>query len=151
MCVLSHVRLSAPLWTEAHQAPLSTGFSGKETGVGCHFLLQGIFPTQGSNLYLLCLLHCRRILYPLSHRRSFMRTGDFVLLWPSSYSEHCLVNSRWSLNVLRVWTSGTSQVDQVPCQLIYILYFISFSNHLAKQSANGFQHFAEKVTRGSWC
>ena len=36
---------------------------GKNTGVGCHFLLQGIFPTQGSNLDL---LHCRQILYPLS-------------------------------------------------------------------------------------
>ena len=41
-------------------------FSGKNTGVGCHFLLQGIFPTQGSNSCLLCLLHCRWILYPLS-------------------------------------------------------------------------------------
>ena len=30
---------------------------GKNTGVGCHFLLQGIFPTQGSNLRLLHLLH----------------------------------------------------------------------------------------------
>ena len=30
---------------------------GKNTGVGCHALLQGIFPTQGSNPYLLCLLH----------------------------------------------------------------------------------------------
>ena len=30
---------------------------GKNIGVGCHTLLQGIFPTQGSNLYLLCLLH----------------------------------------------------------------------------------------------
>ena len=29
---------------------------GKNTGVGCHALLQGIFPTQGSNLHLLCLL-----------------------------------------------------------------------------------------------
>ena len=28
-------------------------FPGKNTGVGCHFLLQGIFPTQGSNLSLL--------------------------------------------------------------------------------------------------
>ena len=28
-------------------------FPGKNTGVGCHFLLQGIFPTQGSNLHLL--------------------------------------------------------------------------------------------------
>ena len=30
---------------------------GKSTGVGCHALLQGIFPTQGSNLHLLHLLH----------------------------------------------------------------------------------------------
>ena len=28
-------------------------FPGKNTGVGCHFLLQGIFPTKGSNNYLL--------------------------------------------------------------------------------------------------
>ena len=30
---------------------------GKNTGVGCHALLQGIFPTQVSNPHLLCLLH----------------------------------------------------------------------------------------------
>ena len=40
-------------------------FSGKNTGVGCCFLLQGIFPTQGSNS---SLLHCRQILYHLSHQ-----------------------------------------------------------------------------------
>ena len=34
---------------------------GKYTGVGCHALLQGIFPTQGSNLYLLWHLRCRWI------------------------------------------------------------------------------------------
>ena len=37
--------------------------SGKNTGVGCHFLLQGISLTQGSNLCLLHLVHCRQILY----------------------------------------------------------------------------------------
>ena len=36
----------------------------------CHALLQGIFPTQGLNLHLLCLLHCRQILYLLSHQGS---------------------------------------------------------------------------------
>ena len=36
---------------------------GKNTGVGCHALLQGIFPTQGLNPCLLRLLHCRWILY----------------------------------------------------------------------------------------
>ena len=43
---------------------------GKNTGVGCHALLQGIFPTLGSNLHFLCLLHCRWTLYLLSHRGS---------------------------------------------------------------------------------
>ena len=32
---------------------------GKNTGVGCHFLLRGIFPTQESNPHLLHLLYCR--------------------------------------------------------------------------------------------
>ena len=32
-------------------------------GVGCHALLQGIFPSQGSNLHFLQLLLCRQILY----------------------------------------------------------------------------------------
>ena len=41
---------------------------GKNTGAGCHALLQRIFPTQGSNQHLLCLLHCRWILYQLSHQ-----------------------------------------------------------------------------------
>ena len=36
---------------------------GKNTGVDCHALLQGIFSTQESNLSLLYLLHCRQILY----------------------------------------------------------------------------------------
>ena len=39
-------------WTVAHQAPLYWDFPGKNTGVGCHFLLQGIFLTQGLDLHL---------------------------------------------------------------------------------------------------
>ena len=42
-------------------------FPGKSTGVGCHFLLQGVFPTQGWNLGL---PHCRQMLYHLSYQRS---------------------------------------------------------------------------------
>ena len=53
-----------------HQTLLSVGFSGKNTGVACHFLLQGIFLTQGSNLGLFSLLHCKCILYPLRHWES---------------------------------------------------------------------------------
>ena len=58
---------SATPRTVAHQAPLSMGSPGKDTGVGCHSLLQGIFPTQGSNL---SLLYCRQMLYHLSHQGS---------------------------------------------------------------------------------
>ena len=39
---------------------------GRNTGVGCHSLLPGIFPTQGSNLCLLCLLHWQAGSLPLA-------------------------------------------------------------------------------------
>ena len=45
----------------------SWDFPGMNTGVGCHFLLQGIFPTQGSNLGL---PHCRQTLYCPSYQGS---------------------------------------------------------------------------------
>jgi len=47
----------------------------KNTGVGCHSLLQGIFPTQGSNPGL---QHCRQILYHLSHQESPLLPHSFV-------------------------------------------------------------------------
>ena len=58
---------SATPWTVARQAPLSGDFSSKNTGVDCHFLLQGIFLTQGSNPGL---SHCGQILHRLSHQGS---------------------------------------------------------------------------------
>ena len=64
---LSHVWLFVTPWTVAYQAPPSTDFPGKSTGVGCHFLPQRIFPTQGSNTGL---PHSGLILYQLSHKGS---------------------------------------------------------------------------------
>ena len=60
-------------WTVACQALLSSvlspwDFPGKNTGVGCHCLVQEVFRTQGSNRGL---LHCRHILCGLSHQESF--------------------------------------------------------------------------------
>ena len=43
------------------------GSPGKNTGVGCHALLQGIFRTQGSNPGLFCPLHRQAGSLPLSH------------------------------------------------------------------------------------
>ena len=66
MCMLSCsscVWLFETPWTVTHPAPCPWGFPGKNTGVACRVLLQGLFPTQGSKLCLLWLLHCRQILY----------------------------------------------------------------------------------------
>ena len=40
---------------------------GKNTGVGCHFLLHGIFPAQGLNPHVQCFLHWQVNLLPVSH------------------------------------------------------------------------------------
>ena len=62
---LSHVRLFATPWTiHPWNSP------GQNTGVGSLSLLQGTFPTQGSNPGL---SHCRQILYCLSHQRGLRR------------------------------------------------------------------------------
>ena len=58
--LLSHARLFAtPRTVACTKLLLPWDFPGKGTGVGCHFLLQGIFPTQGSNPGL---PHCRQTL-----------------------------------------------------------------------------------------
>ena len=66
----------------AHQAPCLRDSQGKNTAGGCHFLLQGIFPTQGSNPDF---QHWRQILYPLRYPRkpkseSCLTVSDS--LWP---------------------------------------------------------------------
>ena len=61
---LSRVQLCDPMDCSLPGSVIHGIFPGKNIGVGCHVLLQGIFPTQGLNLGLLC---CRQTLYCLSH------------------------------------------------------------------------------------
>ena len=66
--VLLKVKVAQSCPTLCPHGPYSPWNSpGQNTGVGSLSLLQGIFPTQGSNLGL---PHCRRILYQLSHKGS---------------------------------------------------------------------------------
>ena len=67
LLLLSPVQLSAAPWTVAARFLCPWDFPGKNTGVGCHFLLQGVFPTQGLNLRL---LHWQVDSLPLSHQGS---------------------------------------------------------------------------------
>ena len=80
--MLCRVQPSATPWTVVRQTPLATGFSSKNTWVGCHFLFQGIFLTQGLNP---CLLHCQADSLPLSSLPCILRLWfflSFFLRWP---------------------------------------------------------------------
>ena len=101
MKLLSRVRLFATPWTVACTRLLRPWeFLGKTTGVGCHFLLQGIFPTQGSNPGL---LHCRQILYRQSHHtfKQRLEEGYFSLSVPLNHLG-VLLNCRFGFSRCRV-------------------------------------------------
>ena len=76
---LNCVRLCDPMDCGPARLLCSQDSSGKNTGVGCHALLQGIFPTQGLNPGL---PYCRQILYLLSHQGNprILEVGSLSLL-----------------------------------------------------------------------
>ena len=71
---------------------------GKNTGVGCHILLQGIFLTQGSNPCLLCLLH--------------WQTGSLLLASPGSPYCSSPVANQWQESSGHIVHSGQYLVDR---------------------------------------
>ena len=106
--LLSHAQLLTTSWTAAYQAPPSMGFSRQEYWRGFHFLLQGIYLTQKSNL---SLPHWRQILYPLSYlgstswrylpiteKMKHMRHAEF--LGPNSCGDGQNVHHGWIVNAL---------------------------------------------------
>ena len=93
---------------------------GKSTGVGCHaLLLQGIFPTQGSNPGL---PHGRQIVLPTEPPGKPKNTGVGSLsllqgIFPNQESNQGLPHWRWilyqlSLSILRLWYHQFSSVTQ---------------------------------------
>ena len=70
------------LWLTRLLSPWNS--PGKNIEVGNHFLLQGIFPTQESYLHL---LHCRQILYHLSHQGSLRWSLSYLLKKGVGYHE----------------------------------------------------------------
>ena len=103
--MLSRVRFSVTSWTVDYQAPPSMGFSSKSTGVGCHYLLQRIFPTQGSNMGL---PHCRQTLYRLSQQGSLTTLkgeGELNSTWRKEcqgiFKKHyvLLAIKKWNLTI----------------------------------------------------
>ena len=117
---LSHVWLLQPhgLWPARLLCPWV--FPGKETEVGCHFILQRIFPTQVSNLGL---LHCRRILYQLScqagHSQFTHLYNGFSVGWSLSIfsHHHSLGLLKLAVQDSRPWPGALGRLFQcVPLQ-----------------------------------
>ena len=107
--LLSRVQLFAIPWTVAYQAPPSIEFSRQEYWSGLPFPSPEIFSTQGLNPGL---LHCKQMLYRLSHQRNHM---GHQTLWESRLDKKrkaakCLIlaTPRVSLNQ----KGGTSLVVQ---------------------------------------
>ena len=92
---------------------------GKNAEVGCHALLQGIFLAQGLNQGL---LHCRQILYQLSHKGSTYPLTLAIVLTPASsvspihsflyYAVLCLISQLCLIFVIP-WTTSSPPVSSV--------------------------------------
>ena len=90
-CVLRYSIMSDSFWLDGLQPArllCPWNFPGKNTGAGCHFPLQGIFPTQGSNLSLLHLLHGQVDSLPLSHLGSLLYL--YLTIFLSDYKWYCI-------------------------------------------------------------
>ena len=90
-------------WTIAHQAPVYVP-SGKNTGVGCHFVFQGIFPTQGLNP---CLLHWQGDSLPLSQMGSLLL---LLLLYKGKKLSEKKANTFPRLSQRNKWNSKPAHV-----------------------------------------
>ena len=97
---VNHSVMSDSLWPNGLQPTVLLcpwNSPGEHTGVCCHFLLQGIFPTQEFNQVL---LYCRQMLYHLSHQGCpFMEVGldihDFHWLKKCEHQWLCITVCWW--------------------------------------------------------
>jgi len=82
LCSAESLQLCLSLCDPMHCSPPGSSVHGDSPG--CHALLQGIFPTQGSNPGL---LHCRQFLYHLSHQENpHLFMGKLIWIWPVNLS-----------------------------------------------------------------
>ena len=137
---LSHVWFSETLWTVAVRILCPWDSPGRNTGVGSHFLFQGIFSSQGSNP---CLLHCQvaslplvppgKLIHPLlfqpysSSRTSFLREA-LLVIHPAPLA------STWNSLALRVRLASSHLFCPLLCFPLSLLPLceqkLCFSFHL---------------------
>ena len=97
-------------------------FPDKNAGVSCHFFLQGIFPTHGSNLCLLCLLHCKWILHCLSTREAHVYLYMHIFPGKGSDDSCDLPSSK----LLRGFPSQDKFIEKLLVTCKYNIIFMSY-------------------------
>ena len=95
-------------WTVATRIPCLWDVSGKNTGMACHFLLQGIFPVQGLNLHL---LHWQGDSLPLSQQASSLENRKNAL------------NKKKEKNIMMVYSKDTQSPKRPPNDQVEQFYF----------------------------
>ena len=140
MCVLSFSVVSGSLPPFGLQPPSSSVHGIFQARILEWFAIsssRGIFPTQGWNLHLLCLLHCRQILYQLSHPGSlyiYMKVSESRSVVSDSLRPHGLQSTRllcsWNslgqntaLGSLSLLTGSSQSRDQTQVSCIAGGYF----------------------------
>ena len=124
--VASVVSDSAALTTVVHQASLSLGFSRHEYWSELSCPLQGIFPTQGSNLCLLCLLNCKQILLPLCHQGSPMCGHILPKIYVATVSKFANVKSSFFTFLFILWATILVLILMKSSLLIFVFYGLFF-------------------------
>ena len=115
---------------------------GKESGMGCHALLQGLFPTQGLNPCLLSFLHCRWILYHWT-------TGEAHL---SIYLSSVYISeSKWLNQVLQdPDIRFTSPPDSLPILSVHFFILHILDSVLNISHSFNFLYLTSWVPWGTW-
>ena len=97
-------------WTIPARLLCPWDFPGKNTRVGCHFLLQGIFPTQALSSRLLpCLLDCRQILYHWTEKWTWRCLSCLTLCDPMDCTVCGILQARILEWVAFPFSRGSSQ------------------------------------------
>ena len=127
---LSHVWLFGTQGLQPTRLLHPWNFPGKNTGVGCHFLLQENFPTQGSNLVL---PHSRQTLCHLSHKDRAILLLRYTKNVCESESHTVVSDSLWPHCLCSLWNSPGLNTG-VGC------HFLLQENFLTQGSNPGLLH-----------
>ena len=125
---IDHVWVSVIPWSMARCAPQFLGVSSQNTGVHCCFLLQGICPTQGSNLIV---LHCRQTVLFEPPGKPSLKNQNSAKMKLENFRNFCEMNLKFCCLSLfcpqRWWQCNNLKFPFSLCDFSFLfIYFYLF-------------------------